>query len=126
MNPSKILAFYSAFLFASAFYATAATSFDPRSKTALIVGGGSATVMAVCSYLTRAKSNPDTAANFYRLSMAMSCILAVALCWRAEKLIGNEEKAYLLHLFILMISGSGITLVALLTSSLPHKHKKSQ
>lgn len=89
------------------------SGFESKAKTALIMGGGSASVMWILSFCSSSVSSYSThAASLLRILSIGRTFMAVLLatfCWRAYLIRNVPEKMYLFNALVLLSIGSLFT-----------------
>lgn len=105
-SPSRIFYLYAAFLLVSGVVAFALAGFEPKAKTALIMGGGCAVAITICAYFGRTR---PLAILVGRL---LSGLFLFVFSWRAYKIRDVPEKAYLLNMFGALIAASATAIIA--------------
>jgi hypothetical protein len=115
MTASIIMFMYAAFLAACGFAAFAMSGFAPNARTALIVGFGTAIVMAVCGVLARMISTNKTAGMIgIHAGLVLTIIFAALFGWRAWQAYADPAKLYLAVILAVMAVGSVIAFAMLL------------
>jgi hypothetical protein len=117
MKSPAILFAYAAFLAACGFAAFAMSGFAANARTALIVGFGTAVVIAVCAALA-GMIHKNRAAGMIgiHVGLILPLIFAGLFGWRAYKAYADPAKLYLAVILAIMALGSVMVFALLLRS----------
>lgn len=115
MHATIIMFTYAAFLALCGFAAFAMSGFASNARTALIVGFGTAIVIAICGVLARMISSNRTAGMIgIHAGLVLTIIFAALFGWRAWQAYADPAKLYLAVILAIMAVGSAITFAMLL------------
>jgi len=117
MRTPIILYLYAAFLAACGLAAFAMSGFAANARTALIVGFGTAIIIALCAWLASMIHKQKTAGMIgIHVGLILPLIFAVLFGWRAYKAYGDPSggKLYLAIILAIMALGSVIVFGLLL------------
>ncbi len=116
--PTPILLYlYAAFLAACGFAAFAMSGFASNAKTALIVGFGTAIVIAICGFLAgMIHKNRGAGMIGIHVGLILPLIFAGLFAWRAYKAYADPANLYLAVILAIMALGSVIVFGLLLSA----------
>jgi uncharacterized membrane protein len=113
---------YAAFLLLCGLIAFAWSGFAANAKTALIVGGATAVVMALCAWLASMLHRNRAAGMIgVHAGLILPLVFAALFGWRAFKTFtgGDASKQYLAVILSIMAVGSVIAFIAILKTRPP-------
>lgn len=104
LSASKVFYLYGAFLILGGFLAFAMAGFEARAKTAIIMGCGCGVAMTIVGFLGA------TRPHLIRTGRYLTGFFACLFSYRAWKIRDVPEKQYLFICFIILITGTLISL----------------
>lgn len=117
MPTPLIMYLYALFLTACGFAAFALSGFASTARTALIVGFGTAVVMAICGLLAGMISKSKAMGMVgIHVGLILPLIFAGLFGWRAYKAYADPAKLYLAIILAIMALGSVIVFGLLLSA----------
>ena len=117
MKARAILLGYAVFLAACGFVAFAMSGFAANARTALIVGFGTAVVVAICGVLAGMIDRNRTAGMIgIHAGLVLPLIFAGLFAWRAWQAYADPAKLYLAAILGIMALGSLIVFAMLLSA----------
>ena len=111
-----MLAYYALFLAGSGFVGFALSGFQPKARTSLHMGLGTAAVSLLLSYLQRRTSSPRVFHLARHVSPIAVFLFACIFAWRCHLLLGVPSKAYVMLILACMTTASLVVFVSLLAS----------
>lgn len=106
MTPSGIYTLYAVTLLVASVGAFAMAGFEPKAKSALIMGGATSAVMLLCAGVGRSRPLALTAGRLFAL------LFGGVFLWRAYLIRAVPEKQYLLITFGLLAIASILTFLS--------------
>ena len=115
MKSPAILYVYAAFLAICGLVAFAMSGFAANARTALIVGFGTAIVIAICAALAGMFHRNRTAGMIgIHVGLVLPLIFAILFGWRAWQAYADPAKLYLAVILAIMALGSVIAFIMVL------------
>jgi hypothetical protein len=115
MKSPAILYVYAAFLAACGLVAFAMSGFAANARTALIVGFGTAIVIAICAALAGMVHRNRAAGMIgIHVGLLMPLIFAILFGWRAWQAYADPAKLYLAVILAVMALGSIVAFLLVL------------
>ena len=111
-----MLSYYAAFLAGGGFLGFALSGFQPKAKTSLLIGLGTAAVGLCLSLLHRRSSSPRVYHLARHVSPIIVFLFACVFAWRCHLLVGAPGKAYLALILACMTIASLCVFVSLLSA----------